>query len=141
VISDLRAISKSPFVSLDLCLVVGGGDAAIEASIALGAAGATVHLAHRGKLFDRIKSFISCGPPSPPSSPLLLPPFASADLISEGTIGDLPIAVLWFVPPTQTDRDHATALARWSLPSSGPWRRYGSVAGAPCVFRCRCSLR
>lgn len=37
------------------CLVVGGGDAAIEAAIALGDAGATVHLAHRGDAFDRIK--------------------------------------------------------------------------------------
>lgn len=37
------------------CLVVGGGDAAVEAAIALGEAGATVHLAHRGKVFDRIK--------------------------------------------------------------------------------------
>jgi thioredoxin reductase (NADPH) len=37
------------------CLVVGGGDAAIEAAVALGEAGATVHLAHRGQVFDRIK--------------------------------------------------------------------------------------
>lgn len=37
------------------CLVVGGGDAAIEAAIALGDSGATVHLAHRGEVFDRIK--------------------------------------------------------------------------------------
>jgi thioredoxin reductase len=37
------------------CLVVGGGDAAVEAAIALGEAGATVHLAHRGDVFDRIK--------------------------------------------------------------------------------------
>ncbi len=37
------------------CLVVGGGDAAVEAAIALGDAGATVHLAHRGEVFDRIK--------------------------------------------------------------------------------------
>jgi thioredoxin reductase/NAD-dependent dihydropyrimidine dehydrogenase PreA subunit len=37
------------------CLVVGGGDAAIEAAIALGEVGATVHLVHRGKVFDRIK--------------------------------------------------------------------------------------
>jgi thioredoxin reductase (NADPH) len=37
------------------CLVIGGGDAAIEAAIALGEAGATVHLAHRGDVFDRIK--------------------------------------------------------------------------------------
>lgn len=37
------------------CLVVGGGDAAVEAAIALGEAGATVHLAHRGASFDRIR--------------------------------------------------------------------------------------
>ncbi len=37
------------------CLVVGGGDAAVEAAMALGEAGATVHLVHRGKVFDRIK--------------------------------------------------------------------------------------
>jgi thioredoxin reductase/NAD-dependent dihydropyrimidine dehydrogenase PreA subunit len=37
------------------CLVVGGGDAAVEAAIALGEVGATVHLAHRGDGFDRIK--------------------------------------------------------------------------------------
>ena len=37
------------------CLVIGGGDAGVEAAIALGAAGATVHLAHRRKIFDRIK--------------------------------------------------------------------------------------
>ena len=37
------------------CLVVGGGDAAIEAAIALGEAGATVNLVHRGEVFDRIK--------------------------------------------------------------------------------------
>ena len=37
------------------CMVVGGGDAAIEAAIALGDAGATVHLAYRGEAFDRIK--------------------------------------------------------------------------------------
>ncbi len=37
------------------CLVVGGGDAAVEAAIALGEAGATVQLAYRGKVFDRIK--------------------------------------------------------------------------------------
>ncbi len=37
------------------CLVVGGGDAAVEAAISLGEAGATVHLAHRGEAFDRIK--------------------------------------------------------------------------------------
>lgn len=37
------------------CLVVGGGDAAVEAAIALGDAGATVQLAYRGEVFDRIK--------------------------------------------------------------------------------------
>lgn len=37
------------------CLVVGGGDSAVEAAIALGDAGAKVHLAHRRKVFDRIK--------------------------------------------------------------------------------------
>ena len=37
------------------CLVVGGGDAAVEAAIALSAAGATVQLAYRGEVFDRIK--------------------------------------------------------------------------------------
>ena len=37
------------------CLVVGGGDAAVEAALALDEAGATVHLAHRGDVFDRIK--------------------------------------------------------------------------------------
>ncbi|MEO1079980.1 MAG: NAD(P)-binding domain-containing protein [Pseudomonadota bacterium] len=36
-------------------LVVGGGDSAVEAAIALGEAGATVHLAHRRRVFDRIK--------------------------------------------------------------------------------------
>lgn len=38
------------------CLVVGGGDAGVEAAIALGEAGARVHLAHRRQVFDRIKS-------------------------------------------------------------------------------------
>lgn len=38
------------------CLVVGGGDSAIEAAIALGEAGAKVHLTHRGEVFDRIKA-------------------------------------------------------------------------------------
>lgn len=37
------------------CLVVGGGDAGVEAAIALGQAGAKVHLAHRKQVFDRIK--------------------------------------------------------------------------------------
>jgi thioredoxin reductase (NADPH) len=37
-------------------LVVGGGDAAVEAAVSLGEAGANVHLVHRGKVFDRIKS-------------------------------------------------------------------------------------
>ncbi len=37
------------------CLVVGGGDSAIEAAIALGDEGAVVHLAHRRRIFDRIK--------------------------------------------------------------------------------------
>lgn len=36
-------------------MVVGGGDSAVEAAIALGEAGATVHLVHRRRLFDRIK--------------------------------------------------------------------------------------
>ena len=38
------------------CLVVGGGDSAVEAAMALGDAGATVHLAHRKQTFDRIKA-------------------------------------------------------------------------------------
>ena len=38
------------------CLVVGGGDSAVEAAVALGKAGARVHLAHRRRIFDRIKS-------------------------------------------------------------------------------------
>lgn len=38
------------------CLVVGGGDAGVEAAIALGEAGAEVYLAHRRRVFDRIKS-------------------------------------------------------------------------------------
>jgi thioredoxin reductase/ferredoxin len=37
------------------CLVIGGGDAAVEAAIALGEAKAKVHLVHRGRIFDRIK--------------------------------------------------------------------------------------
>ena len=37
------------------CLVVGGGDAAVEAAVALGDKGARVHLAHRRQFFDRIK--------------------------------------------------------------------------------------
>ncbi len=37
------------------CLVVGGGDAGVEAAVALGEAGAVVHLAHRKEMFDRIK--------------------------------------------------------------------------------------
>ena len=37
------------------CLVVGGGDAAVEAAIALGEAGANVILSYRGTVFDRIK--------------------------------------------------------------------------------------
>ncbi|MEQ1565809.1 MAG: NAD(P)-binding domain-containing protein [Myxococcota bacterium] len=37
------------------CLVVGGGDAAVEAAVALGEAGAKVSLSYRGKVFDRIK--------------------------------------------------------------------------------------
>lgn len=37
------------------CLVVGAGDAGVEAAIALGEAGATVHLANRGEAFDGIK--------------------------------------------------------------------------------------
>ena len=37
------------------CLVVGGGDAAVEAAVTLGDAGAEVHLAHRKGVFDRIK--------------------------------------------------------------------------------------
>jgi thioredoxin reductase len=34
---------------------VGGGDAAVEAAIALSGAGATVQLSYRGEVFDRIK--------------------------------------------------------------------------------------
>jgi hypothetical protein len=34
------------------------------------------------------------------------------DAVLEAGIGGLPIAVLWFVSPTQADRDHATALAQ-----------------------------
>lgn len=37
------------------CLVVGGGDAAVEAAVALGEAGATTHLSYRAKAFSRIK--------------------------------------------------------------------------------------
>ena len=37
------------------CLVVGGGDSAVEAAASLADAGAVVHLAHRRKVFDRIK--------------------------------------------------------------------------------------
>ena len=37
------------------CLVVGGGDSAVEAAIALGEAGATAHLSYRGTAFSRIK--------------------------------------------------------------------------------------
>ena len=37
------------------CLVVGGGDAGVEAAVTLGEIGATVHLAHRKQVFDRIK--------------------------------------------------------------------------------------
>ena len=36
-------------------LVVGGGDSAVEAVIALGEAGAEAYIAHRRKIFDRIK--------------------------------------------------------------------------------------
>lgn len=36
-------------------LVVGGGDAAVEAAVALGQAGASVTLSYRGAVFDRIK--------------------------------------------------------------------------------------
>lgn len=36
-------------------LVVGGGDAGVEAAVSCGEAGATVHLAHRRDVFDRIK--------------------------------------------------------------------------------------
>jgi thioredoxin reductase len=36
-------------------LVVGGGDSAVEAAVALGEAGAHAVLMHRGKVFDRIK--------------------------------------------------------------------------------------
>jgi thioredoxin reductase (NADPH) len=36
-------------------LVVGGGDSAVEAAIALDEIGAIVHLVHRGKIFDRIR--------------------------------------------------------------------------------------
>ncbi|MEN0061113.1 MAG: NAD(P)-binding domain-containing protein [Myxococcota bacterium] len=37
------------------CVVVGGGDAGVEAAITLGEVGAAVHLAHRKGVFDRIK--------------------------------------------------------------------------------------
>jgi thioredoxin reductase/ferredoxin len=37
------------------CLVVGGGDAAVEAAVALGEAGATTHLSYRRDVFARIK--------------------------------------------------------------------------------------
>jgi thioredoxin reductase (NADPH) len=37
------------------CLVVGGGDAAVEAAVALGQAGATTHLSYRRDSFGRIK--------------------------------------------------------------------------------------
>lgn len=37
------------------CLVVGGGDSAVEAAIALGEEGATVHLSYRSQTFSRIK--------------------------------------------------------------------------------------
>ena len=37
------------------CLVVGGGDSAVEAATALGEAGATVHLSYRSEAFSRIK--------------------------------------------------------------------------------------
>ncbi|MEO0600062.1 MAG: NAD(P)-binding domain-containing protein, partial [Myxococcota bacterium] len=37
------------------CLVVGGGDAAVEAAVTLGDVGADVALAHRRSVFDRIK--------------------------------------------------------------------------------------
>jgi putative YpdA family bacillithiol system oxidoreductase len=37
------------------CLVVGGGDSAVEAALALGESGATVHLSYRGAAFSRIK--------------------------------------------------------------------------------------
>ena len=36
-------------------VVVGGGDSAVEAAIALGEAGAVVHLVYRRRVFDRIK--------------------------------------------------------------------------------------
>jgi thioredoxin reductase/ferredoxin len=39
----------------DDCLVIGGGDSAVEAAIALGDEGANVHLAYRGDAFSRIK--------------------------------------------------------------------------------------
>lgn len=37
------------------CAVIGGGDSAVEAAVALGKAGAIVHLVHRKGVFDRIK--------------------------------------------------------------------------------------
>lgn len=37
------------------CLVIGGGDSAVEAAVALGEAGAKTHLSYRGEVFDRIK--------------------------------------------------------------------------------------
>jgi thioredoxin reductase/ferredoxin len=39
----------------DRCLVIGGGDSAVEAAIALGESGARVHLAYRSDAFSRIK--------------------------------------------------------------------------------------
>ncbi len=49
-----RLDDAEPYRDLD-CLVVGGGDAAVEAAIALGDAGARVTLVHRRQRFDRIR--------------------------------------------------------------------------------------
>lgn len=49
-----RLIEPEAYTGLR-CLVVGGGDAAVEAAITLAEAGAEVTLAHRGRVFDRIK--------------------------------------------------------------------------------------
>jgi thioredoxin reductase/NAD-dependent dihydropyrimidine dehydrogenase PreA subunit len=49
-----RLLEPELFTGRDV-LVVGGGDSAVEAAVSLAEAGAKVHLAHRGKAFDRIK--------------------------------------------------------------------------------------
>ena len=49
-----RLIEPEAYAGLR-CLVVGGGDAAVEAAVTLGEIGAEVTLAHRRDVFDRIK--------------------------------------------------------------------------------------